>query len=38
MPIRIILHVEFISALETVENPTIFIENAKKKKKKRIET
>ena len=33
MPIRVFLHVELISAMETVENPTIFMENAKKKKK-----
>ena len=31
MLIRVILHAEFISALKTVQNPTIFMENAKKK-------
>ena len=31
MLIRVILHAEFISAMETVQNPTIFMENAKKK-------
>ena len=30
MLIRVILHVEFISAMEIVENPTIFMKNAKK--------
>ena len=30
MLIRVILHAEFISALKTVQNPTIFMENAKK--------
>ena len=31
MLIRIILHAEFISAMKTVQNPTIFSKNAKKK-------
>ena len=31
MLIRIILHAEFISAIKTVQNPTIFMKNAKKK-------
>ena len=30
MLIRIILHAEFISAMETVQNPTIFMKNVKK--------
>ena len=34
MHIKVFLHVEFISAMKTVENPTIFMKNAKKKKKK----
>ena len=33
MLIRISLHAEFISAMKTVPNPTIFVKNAKKKKK-----
>ena len=32
MLIRVFLHAEFISAMKTVENPTIFMKNAKKKK------
>ena len=32
MLIRVFLHAEFISAMKAVENPTIFIKNAKKKK------
>ena len=32
MLIRVILHAKFISAMKTVQNPTIFIKNAKKKK------
>ena len=28
----VFLHAEFISAMKTVENPTIFMKNAKKKK------
>ena len=31
MLIRVFLHAEFISAMKTVENPTIFMKNAKKK-------
>ena len=30
MLIRVFLHVEFISAIKTVQNPTIFMKNAKK--------
>ena len=30
----VFLHSEFISAMKSVENPTIFMKNAKKKKKK----
>ena len=33
MLIRVFLHAEFISALKTVQNPTIFMKNAKKKRK-----
>ena len=29
MLIRVFLHAEFISAIKTVENPTIFIKNVK---------
>ena len=29
----VFLHAEFISAMKTVPNPTIFVKNAKKKKK-----
>ena len=32
MLIRVILHAEFISAMETVQNPTIFVKNTKKLK------
>ena len=32
MLIRAFLLVEFISAMKTIENPTIFMKNAKKKK------
>ena len=35
MLIRVFLHAEFISAMKTVQNPTIFLKNAKKKKKNR---
>ena len=31
MLIRVFLHAELISATKTVENPTIFMKNAKKK-------
>ena len=34
MLIRVSLDAEFISAMKTVPNPTIFVKNAKKKKKK----
>ena len=30
MLIRLFLHAEFISAIKTLENPTIFMKNAKK--------
>ena len=30
MLIRVILHAEFKSAMETVQNPTIFMKSAKK--------
>ena len=33
MLIRVFLHAKFISAMKTVPNPTIFVKNAKKKKK-----
>ena len=33
MLIRVILHAEFTSALKTVQNPTIFMKNAKKNRK-----
>ena len=36
MVIRVILHAEFISAMKTVQNPTIFLKNAKKKKNRKI--
>ena len=29
---RVFLHAEFISVMKTVQNPTIFIKNAKNKK------
>ena len=31
MLIRVFLHADFISAMKTVENPTIFMKNEKKK-------
>ena len=34
MLIKVLLHAEFISAMKIVLNPTIFVKNAKKKKKK----
>ena len=36
MLIRVFLHAEFISTMKTVQNPTIFVKNAKKKKRKMI--
>ena len=33
MLIRVFLHAEFIFEIKTVQNPTIFMKNAKKKKK-----
>ena len=35
MLIRVFLHAEFISAIKTVLNPMIFVENAKKNNKKK---
>ena len=35
MLIMVFLHAEFISAMKTVQNLTIFVKNAKKKKKKK---
>ena len=32
MLIRVFLHAEFISAMKTVQNTTIFMKNVKKKK------
>ena len=32
MLIRVFLHAEFISAIKTVQNPAIFMKNAKKQK------
>ena len=32
MLIRVILHAEFMSAIKTVQNPTIFMKNAKNRK------
>ena len=34
MLIRVFLHAEFICAMKTVQNPTIFMKNAKKKIRK----
>ena len=36
MLIRVFLHAEFISAMKTVQIPTIFVKNAKKKIEKWI--
>ena len=36
MLIRVFLHAEFISAMKTVQNPTIFVKNAKKKKNRLV--
>ena len=33
MLIRVFLHAEFIFAMKTVENPTIFMKNVKKNRK-----
>ena len=33
----VFLHAEFISAMKTVQNPTIFMNKQKKKKKKKNE-
>ena len=33
MLIRVFLHAEFISAMKTVQNPTIFVKNKKKNRK-----
>ena len=35
MLIRVFLHAEFISAMKTVQNPMIFSEKCKRKKKKK---
>ena len=35
MLIRVILHAQFIYAMKTVQNPTIFMKNAKEKKENR---
>ena len=35
MLIREVLHTEFISAMKTVQNPTIFMNKQKKKERKR---
>ena len=32
MLIRVFLHAEFISAIKTIQNPTIFMKNAKNRK------
>ena len=32
MLIRVILHAEFISAMKTIQNPTIFMKNVTKEK------
>ena len=34
MLVRVFLHAEFISAMKTVQNPTVFLKNAKNRKKK----
>ena len=34
MLIRVFLHAEYISAMKTIQIPTIFMKNAKKKKRK----
>ena len=36
MLIRVILHAEFIFTMKTVQNPTIFMKNAKKKKNRKM--
>ena len=36
MLIRVFLHAEFISAMKTFENRTIFMKNAKKKKNRKM--
>ena len=36
MLIRVFLHAEFISAMKTVQNPLIFVKNAKKKKNRKM--
>ena len=33
MLVRVFVHAEFISAMKTVQNPTIFMTNAKKNRK-----
>ena len=36
MLIRVFLHSEFISAMKTVQNPTIFVKNTKKKENRKM--
>ena len=36
MLIREVLHTEFISAMKTVQNPTIFMNKQKKEKKRKM--
>ena len=36
MIIVVFLHAEFISVMKTVQNPTIVVKNAKKKKKRKM--
>ena len=36
MLLRVFLHAEFISAMITVQNPTIFVKYAKKKKNRKM--
>ena len=36
MPIRVFLHAEFISAMKTVQNPTIFMKNSKESKNEKF--
>ena len=34
--IRVFLHVEFISAMKTIQIPTIFVKNARRKKNRKM--
>ena len=36
MLVRVFLQAEFISPMKTVQNPTIFMKNAKKKKNRKM--